>query len=98
MCMGEGESERGQGALIGVEVMPLPRNQSPERRGPGQLACVLGGDRQAVSGGAGALRGGGWSHRRGCEQQHQAAGGGPFLQSIGDHTRQDPTCKGEGGS
>ena len=38
------------------------------------------------------------AYRRGREQQHQAAGGGPFLQAIGDHACQDPTCKAEGGS
>lgn len=42
--------------------------------------------------GASAGGGAGRAHRGGCEQQHQAAGGGPLPQPVGDDTRQDPAC------
>jgi hypothetical protein len=35
---------------------------------------------------------GGRADRGGRKQQHEATGGGPFLQPVRDHTCQDSTC------
>lgn len=88
------EHEQGAEAMAGTQ---KPRATKGAEPGPDGRVSAGGEDRGGCfqkhwgTDGAGVGR----AHRWGCEQQHQAAGGGPLLQSIGDHTCQDPTCKAE---